>query len=231
MLISDAKMMAELVYIDLPVWISWARWLSPYFYGYNWIARLQFIGRQFACVGVTGPGRNACDGINNLIGLRFQLTTPLYVYPLGMLGFIIVTLSLATLLLAFYKPGGVKHAVIQTSSTPSSKQAEPVGLSEREGVDVVVDRLGLNVSLRSLSTKTKGKAVERAILTDVTARFPRGQVSVIMGPSGVSDKSSSVGSNGTLTRVPLLTGWQELASASSRRTSVFRANVPLLDTW
>lgn len=31
--------------VNLPVWIAWTRWISPYFYGFHWIARLQFSGR------------------------------------------------------------------------------------------------------------------------------------------------------------------------------------------
>lgn len=203
--------------VSLPVWIAWARWLSPYFYGehqtyepliiaglarsadaltpsrssgFHWIARLQFEGRIFACDGVTGVARNQCEGTAVLIGLRFPLSTPVYVYPLGLLGFVIVTIILATLLLSTYHPGGVKHAAAQASQkevvTKEKRQSEM--LLQRKGVNVRVDKLALTVSMR---TATRAK-VDKVILREVDAEFPSGEVSVIMGPSGVGPLKASL---------------------------------------
>lgn len=144
----------------------------------------------FACEGITGPARNACDGTAVLIGLKFPLETPIYVYPLGLLGFVVGSHALALLLLTFYHPGGVKHAASQSTDEKKVAQvekatkAQPKVISSREGVDVKVERLGLTVSSRSLLKR--GARVERAILIEVDAFFPSGKVSVIMGPSGVS---------------------------------------------
>lgn len=154
--------------------------------GYNWIARLQFLGRTFECPNVTGPARNACDGRQVLVGLNFNLATPLWVFPVGLVGFIVMSLALATLLLAFYQPGGVKFANAQPpSKTKSSEQLEKQdAVKQRDGVDVVINRLSLIVAERTLSPFGSGR--KKSILTGVDAEFPRGQVSVIMGPSGVS---------------------------------------------
>ncbi|GAA5912086.1 uncharacterized protein JCM6883_007106 [Sporobolomyces salmoneus] len=184
---------------DLGVWISWSRWLSPYFYSFNWQIRLQFSGRQFACDGVTGPALNQCVGRNVLTGMRLNLNTPLYVFPLGLLGFIIVTYVWATLQLAYFKPGGVKHAA-QVAPKERNSNGEEKGekakggmdktaqlASRKESVDVIVDDLQLVVSKRNLARK--GEKEEKVILEKVNARFPAGQVSVIMGPSGAGKSS------------------------------------------
>ncbi|GAA5959155.1 hypothetical protein JCM21900_001409 [Sporobolomyces salmonicolor] len=177
-------------------YIRWTQWLSPYFYGFHWIGRLQFTGRTFACEGITGAARNQCDGTNVLVGMRFNLNTPLYVYPLGLLGFIFVTYGWATLLLAYFHPGGVKHAAQQAPSEPvglceeqEKAEQETVAANSRTGekVDVVVDNLQLVVKQRSL--KRNAGQVGKVILENVNARFPAGEVSVIMGPSGAGKSS------------------------------------------
>ncbi|BGP27054.1 ATP-binding cassette transporter snq2 [Rhodotorula toruloides] len=180
---------------NLGAWIAWTRWLSPYFYGFHWIALLQFRGRTFACDGVTGPGRNQCEGINVLRGMRFDLGTPLYVYPLGLLGFIVVTFVLATIILASYHPGGVKHATQHTPSKQSDSHdskakgvfADLTKTKSKRSVDVAVNDLRLVVSRRNLGRK--GGSDEKVILESVNASFPAGQVSVIMGPSGAGKSS------------------------------------------
>lgn len=62
-------------------------------------------------------------------------------------------------------------------------EQEKEHLLEREGVDVKIEKLGLTVSSRSLLHP--GRRQEKVILAEVNACFPRGEVSVIMGPSGV----------------------------------------------
>ncbi|KAM0752952.1 P-loop containing nucleoside triphosphate hydrolase protein [Meredithblackwellia eburnea MCA 4105] len=180
--------------IDLPVWIRWARWISPYFYGYQWITRLQFINRSFSCEGVTGAARNACEGNNVLVGLRFHLSTPLYVYPLGLVGFVIVTQAISVLILHSYHPGGVKHAAQRAPSEDEKAVAavekataggHNVPLDATEQVDVNVENLQLFVGKKG----GEGKAERKCILAEVGALFPGGQVSVIMGPSGAGKSS------------------------------------------
>ncbi|BGP02838.1 ATP-binding cassette transporter snq2 [Rhodotorula toruloides] len=180
---------------NLGAWIAWTRWLSPYFYGFHWIALLQFRGRTFACDGVTGPARNQCEGLNVLRGMRFDLDTPLYVYPLGLLGFIVVTFVLATIILAFYHPGGVKHATQHAPSKQSDSHnsrtkgefADLIKTKSKRSVDVAVNDLRLVVSRRGLGRKSGND--EKVILENVNASFPAGQVSVIMGPSGAGKSS------------------------------------------
>ncbi|GJN93059.1 hypothetical protein Rhopal_006104-T1 [Rhodotorula paludigena] len=175
---------------DLPVWVDWTKWLSQFYYGFHWIARLQFVGRTFACEGVTGPALNQCEGVNVLRGMRFNLNTPLYVYPLGLLGFVLVTYSIGLLILANFHPGGVKHAAQQASTARHAETVSHDQLkrgSSRRSVDVVVSRLRLVVSKRSWLSRQQRQ--DKVILEDVSASFPAGQVSAIMGPSGAGKSS------------------------------------------
>lgn len=174
--------------VNLPVWVAWTRWISPYFYGFNWIARTQFIGRTFECVGITGPARNACDGTAVLVGLGFSLSTPLFVYPLGLLGFIMVCNLLATVVLETYHPGGVKQAAQQASSDISTLQVireeQPLEEKKKIGVAVKVEGLTLSVVTRSLFKKEA-----KCLLDDLSFEFPANQVTCIMGPSGAGKSS------------------------------------------
>ncbi|KDE04252.1 hypothetical protein MVLG_05280 [Microbotryum lychnidis-dioicae p1A1 Lamole] len=176
--------------VDLPVWIAWLRWLGPYFYGFHWIATLQFKGRTFACEGVTGMAKNQCIGDNVLTGLRFPTATPLLVYPLGLLGFIFGVHLFAILLLSFYHPGGVKHAASQPSREQSAvleKDRQADAAKGKQLVDIRVRGLGLTVTSRSIASR--GQKVEKIILNDVDAFFPAGKVCAIMGPSGAGKSS------------------------------------------
>jgi hypothetical protein len=162
-----------------------------------------------------------------LVGLRFPLETPLYVYPLGLLGFVIVTNVFAILLLQYFHPGGVKHALgghaddKEPPANEKSLHAETSPLIEKDiRVDVVVENLQLAVKIGGL---VKGSKEEKQILTGVDAVFPAGEVSVIMGPSGVRFPSiTSVDGTDIMA-----TGWQKLSSAVASRTTVVRTDFRL----
>ena len=166
--------------------------LSPYFYGFRWIATLQLQDRTFACEGITGPTANACDGDAVLIGFAFPLGRSIYIYPLGLLGFVIVTHILATIVLHFYKPGGVKHAAKQ-SPPKNSLVGSDDGITKEQSripkhdqVQVQVNRLSLAVTQNSIRGR---RTAEKIILQDVSCSFPAGEVSCIMGPSGAGKSS------------------------------------------
>ena len=131
--------------------------------------------------------------------MRFNLATPVYVYPLGLLGFILVTYTLVFIILATYHPGGVKHAtqVKAKQDDPdkdlAQQESDQASMLDRKPsrrpINVVVENLQLSVSRRSLLAR--GKSASKVILEDVSAQFPAGQVSVIMGPSGVRPSGNS----------------------------------------
>jgi hypothetical protein len=115
---------------------------------------------------------------------------------LGLMGFILVVLFLAWLLLTFWKPGGVQHAQRVTGGQHKGKeQSHPEMDIIRGRVDVVAEHVTLThirrtfFSLPSASSSPGYNSKAVSILTDVSARFPSGEVSVIMGPSG-SGKST-----------------------------------------
>ncbi|KAG0658490.1 hypothetical protein C6P46_005733 [Rhodotorula mucilaginosa] len=176
--------------LSIPILLS-SGYLITHIYG--WIAWT----RTFACQGIEGAARNQCIGENVLRGMRFNLATPVYVYPLGLLGFILVAYTLAFIILATYHPGGVKHAtqVKAKQDDPdkdlAQQESDQASMLDRKPsrrpINVVVENLQLSVSRRSLLAR--GKSATKVILEDVSAQFPAGQVSVIMGPSGAGKSS------------------------------------------
>ncbi|KAK4700817.1 hypothetical protein P7C70_g5427, partial [Phenoliferia sp. Uapishka_3] len=142
--------------VDLPIWVSWTRWLSPY-------------------------SRNQCVGTNVLVGLRFPLDTPLYVYPLGLLGFIVGAEIVAIAILQLYHPGGVHYAA---KLTPSNVPAEDVGekapatdaaQAGSQPVAVEISVKGLQLSVQKRSLFRRGAPVSKVILAEVDSVFPPGQ--------------------------------------------------------
>ena len=170
----------------MPGWIRWFRWISPHFYSFRIIIISQFRNRTFACIGVTGPALAQCSGENALRGLRISSAEPLWPLFLGNLGFLFVVLLLAWFLLTVWKPGGVRHARRVASEVKGKEMSEAEVDIVRARVDVAAENVKLFHVRRALPY---WRRVETPILTDVTARFPSGEVSVIMGPSG-SGKST-----------------------------------------
>lgn len=116
-------------------------------------------------------------------GLKFPINTPIYVYPLGLIGFVIVTQGIATLLLRYYHPGGVKHALSPESSTASNSapldEKPCVGSTNgsqklKDRVDVAVE--GLQLTVRRRGFFKRGPPVSKVILAQVDAFFPAGEV-------------------------------------------------------
>ncbi|KAH9905520.1 P-loop containing nucleoside triphosphate hydrolase protein [Fomitopsis serialis] len=176
--------------VNLPAYIGWMKWLSPYFYGFRWTAITQFRGRVFSCSGIEGVQRNQCIGDNVLVGLRFNLNTPLWVYPLGIVGFILVVLGMAIALLQFYHPGGVKHAKNKLSSSERPKKpakVEEVEAPTRERVDVELKDMGIIVK-GGLLLGTASKS----ILDGVDVTFRPGRLTVVLGPSGAGKACASL---------------------------------------
>lgn len=172
--------------INVPGWIRWFRWLSPYFYSFRIIAISQFRNRTFSCEGVTGPASSQCSGENVLRGLNVSPSQPLWPMFLGILGFFIIVTLVSWLLLVVWKPGGVRHAARVTSDRKEKELVDPEIDILRARVDVTANDVKLYHVRRTFPSWDR---VEVPILSGISARFPSGEVSVIMGPSG-SGKSS-----------------------------------------
>lgn len=172
--------------VPVPGWIRWFRWLSPYFYNFRIATLSQFRDRMFPCPGATGSLLAQCDGNGVLRGLGISPNQPLYPMFLGLLGFIIVCHGLSVLLLTVHHPGGVRHAARINTEVASKDLAYPELDLVRQAVDVEASNVKLRYASRALPNF---KLEEKAILANMNARFPSGQVSAVMGPSG-SGKSS-----------------------------------------
>ena len=98
----------------------------------------------------------------------------------------LIVLALALVLLAFYHPGGVRHAPRVTSRTKGKGSIEAEIDIKRERVEVAA----ANVRLTHIDIHLPSfKRIEKTILANVSALFPGGKLSIIMGPSG-SGKST-----------------------------------------
>ncbi|EKM57187.1 uncharacterized protein PHACADRAFT_208320 [Phanerochaete carnosa HHB-10118-sp] len=172
--------------VNVPGWIRWFRWISPHFFSFRIVVISQFRNRTFSCQGVTGPALAQCSGNNVLRGLRISPTEPLWPMFLGNLGFLLVITAFSCFLLTVWKPGGARHAQRVASDVKGKEISEAEIDIVRARVDVTAEHVGLFHVRRTLPSF---KRVETPILADVSARFPSGEVSVIMGPSG-SGKST-----------------------------------------
>lgn len=98
---------------------------------------------------------------------------------LGLVGFWVVVLFLATVLLTVWKPGGVRHARKVGVRRARKERAQPELDVRRERVDVSAVGLALSYVRHVLFARK-----ESVVLAGVDAVFRAGEVSVIMGPSG-----------------------------------------------
>ncbi|KAG8697020.1 hypothetical protein FRC09_008117 [Ceratobasidium sp. 395] len=165
-----------------PVYVSWIKWTSVYYYGFRAVAISQFRDRTFECPGVTGAARNQCDGNQVLVGLLIPSDHVVGYYFAGLAGLAIAFPMLAGIILSLYKPGGVQHA---RQIDPSDRGKETVVTSDmdisRQRIDVRVNNLGFMWAKTSFFRRIR---TEKQILRDVSAVFPSGQVTAILGPSG-----------------------------------------------
>jgi hypothetical protein len=140
----------------------------------------QFHGRDFVDGGSTTSG----DAV--LRGLRIAPGAPLYPMFLGHLGFIAVVLALALLLLSTWTPGGVRHA----RRVPADAKGKELAAADldlaRARVELRAHALQLAYVRRHLPSLRRSAT---PVLTRVSAVFPPGAVTVVMGPSG-SGKST-----------------------------------------
>ncbi|QRW07787.1 ABC transporter [Ceratobasidium sp. AG-Ba] len=145
-----------------PVYVSWIKWISVYYWG---AARNQ-VGPTYPDELVRGLIAIQCDGNQVLVGLLIPEDHVVGYYFAGLAGLAIAFPMLAGVILSIYKPGGVQYA--RQSTLPTE-------------IDVEVRHLGFTWT--KTSYLTRGRA-EKPILKDVSAVFPSGKVTAILGPSG-----------------------------------------------
>lgn len=105
---------------------------------------------------------------------------------MGNLGFLLVVMALAWMLLCVWKPGGVRHAARVASDLKGKETSDAEIDIVRARVDVTAEHVALT---HVRWTLPYFKHDRTPILTDISAQFSSGEVSVIMGPSG-SGKST-----------------------------------------
>jgi ABC-type lipoprotein export system ATPase subunit len=152
------------------------------------ITLTQFRNRTFTCEGVSGPALNQCSGDNALRALRISPSQPIAPMFGGLLAFIVIVLCISLVLLTFWKPGGVQHArrVVSDDRVRAEGGKDAAIDLMRSPVDVLARDVRLTHVKRVLPSLAK---VETPILSGLDARFPSGEVTVLMGPSG-SGKST-----------------------------------------
>ncbi|KAG9003035.1 hypothetical protein FRB93_011322 [Tulasnella sp. JGI-2019a] len=174
-------MSAGLLLIHPPVYINWIRWLSQYFYGFRVVVISQFRDRTFACDGITGTATNQCDGNQVLQGLYIDPHDNVGYYIAGLIGLTVMNYAVATLLLACYHPGGLKHASRLISS------ADGNGSINTDDIHIVRQRVDVQVQNLSLTWTRRTK--NKRILHGIRASFPSGEVTAVLGPSGAGKSS------------------------------------------
>ncbi|KAK8861246.1 hypothetical protein IAR55_002065 [Kwoniella newhampshirensis] len=174
-------MSSGFIVTHVPVYVSWIRWISPYFYSFRIVATTQFKDRVFSCPVESAANLNQCLGNNVLNGLNFNYSMNIGAWFGGLIGVAIGEYALACFVLWIYPAGGVKHAS-EIESHNRGKQADVMeSHMTRDKIEVAVQNLTLTWERRgrgAIKDKTK------VILNDVSVSFPAGEVSAILGPSG-----------------------------------------------
>ncbi|WVQ83463.1 hypothetical protein IAT38_005604 [Cryptococcus sp. DSM 104549] len=174
-------MSSGFILTNVPVYVSWIRWISPYFYSFRIVATTQFKDRVFDCPSESSANLNQCLGNNVLNGLKFNYNTNIGVWFAGLIGMGIAQYALAALVLWGLPAGGVKHA----SEIESQQRGKGTDVEEshvtRERIDVAVKHLSLKWTRRGRGAI---KYRSKTILEDVSVNFPAGEISAILGPSG-----------------------------------------------
>ncbi|KAK4686772.1 hypothetical protein P7C73_g3345, partial [Tremellales sp. Uapishka_1] len=170
-------MSAGFIVTNVPNYVKWIRWISPYFYSFRIVATLQFKDRVFDCPPDTSANLNQCIGNNVLHGLNFDLSINIGVWFAGMIGLAIVEYGLACFVLWIYAAGGVKHA----AEIDSHNRGKSTDVVESH---MTRDKINVAISHLSLSWERHGRGIlreaKKTILNDLTISFPAGEVSAIL---------------------------------------------------
>lgn len=174
-------MSSGFILTNVPVYVAWIRWISPYFYSFRIIATTQFKDRVFDCPAESNANLNQCRGNNVLNGLNFDYTINIGVWFGGLIGLAIIEYALACVVLWGLPAGGVKHA----SEIDSHHRGKETDVRESH---ITRDKIDVSVRNLSLMWKRRGRGPlkdrEKIILNDLSLDFPAGEVSAILGPSG-----------------------------------------------
>ncbi|WWC87631.1 uncharacterized protein L201_002521 [Kwoniella dendrophila CBS 6074] len=174
-------MSSGFIVVHVPAYVSWIRWISPYFYSFRIIATTQFKDRIFDCPQDSAANLNQCDGNNVLNGLNFDASINIGAWFGGLIGVTIAEYAIACFVLWIYPAGGVKHAS-EIESRNRGKESDVMESNmTRDKIDVAIKNLTL-IWERKGRGAVKDKS--KTILNDISIDFPAGEISAILGPSG-----------------------------------------------
>ncbi|KAG8888726.1 hypothetical protein FRB98_006983 [Tulasnella sp. 332] len=142
-------------------------------YGFRIVVISQFRDRTFLCDGITGTAANQ--------GLYIDPHTNVGIYIAGLIGLTALNYAGATVLLAYYHPGGLKHANKLVSSGD--------GKGSMNSGDIHIVRQRVDVQVQNLSLTWARRRSTKNILSGITALFPSGEVTAVLGPSGAGKSS------------------------------------------
>ncbi|KAJ3285120.1 hypothetical protein HDU79_007588, partial [Rhizoclosmatium sp. JEL0117] len=180
---------------SVPIFIRWFEWLSFATYSFRLNLVNEFKDNVYACPSIA---RNdtvnlvACDGNSVIASTGFN--NDMVVPTIGLFGVLIVKLLIAALMLQYFPVTGSK----QGASVSEKKQSKAKEVVQESAIQIdqaslkppaiMLELKDLSMDLdfrKSLSfSKTKPKLETKQILQSVSARFPPGQLTAILGSSG-----------------------------------------------
>ncbi|KAL2918015.1 hypothetical protein HK105_202429 [Polyrhizophydium stewartii] len=171
----------------IPVYLRWISKISFMTYEFRLLATNEFSGNVYACADVGRP----CDG--NAVLKSLAIAVDDYVVPPLMLcaifAFFLVSGTVLLQLLSFdlnKHAGAVKSSIKVGSSRQSGTSADggesAKGVHAIEKIDVQVQSIHLELITRSLIPGRQ--STKKTLLEDITADFPAGELTIIMGGSG-----------------------------------------------
>lgn len=166
---------------SIPVGLRWTTWWSFLTWSFRLMASNEFSNNTYACSDVGRP----CQG--NDVLLQLGIPVDYYIIPIiglvaNFLGFYLV----AIIILQLYTPATTTHAKPLSSKDvkvyPLEKAGETSLLSNPQRINIVLDNVKLELETKNFFT---GKHVaSKTLIAGVSAQFPCGQLSIIMGGSG-----------------------------------------------
>ncbi|KAJ3061204.1 hypothetical protein HDU98_002869, partial [Podochytrium sp. JEL0797] len=178
----------------IPVYIRWFQWISYLTYGLRLYVSNEFQDNTFACPSVPPDDLvqlAACDG-NNLIaatGYNSSKSVPIA----GLCALLVGKLLIAGIVLHLFPAQGVKQG--GSVGDGKNKKVTPESIETMIKIDDVapkppsisleLENLSLDFEVRKGLALSGSKTVEtKSILQSITATFPPGQLTAILGSSG-----------------------------------------------
>jgi len=95
----NPSLSAGFIIVKPPVYASWIRWLSPYFYSFRVVATVVFKDRKFNCPGTSLANLQQCDGNNVLRGFDIDANINIGAWFGGLVAFAIFEYTLSCFIL------------------------------------------------------------------------------------------------------------------------------------